>query len=289
MSGLSADQLRAMFAKGILKHGKGRGGKRGKVIYDRKRDKEIKKMQGKGNAGSTYRQKGSAHIGPNSSKNFAQRANSRNHFNNAAKSGPSLGKSGAGLKAAHLRGSGGAKVDHSATRAARIAAGENRLERLGLSPSRKVNNPSLQGQYGPEQRMATIRSMRSSVRNITQREREMKAQAKAEAAFKTAGQSGKGKTRAQRLADANTRLDLFWNTTKGSKVADSLNHAVNVSGTSSPREANRFRIRQDKARQTLQSIIAAQRFTYNGFKGDPKKRYATLKRRERALRDKYGL
>lgn len=275
-------QLRALFAKGVLRRGggKGKGGK-GKVVYTKAPNVTHARNTGVRQAKAGF----SRH----------------NHNTNAAKSNAyGNGRMTIGAKAAHLRGSGtGGKVDHSATRAARIAAGEKRLKTLGLEPSKKANNPGLQGKYGAEQRALSIDRLRSSVRNTTTYERQAKAERKAQETFKTLGQSGAGKSRAERLAAGRARLEAFSETVKGQRANDSLMSAAGVMkklgklpSADAPflrREANRFRLKREKAAKTLQAVKEAQRFTYNGFKGDPKRRYAVLKNRERMLRAMFGL
>lgn len=144
-SDLSADQLRGLFAKGILRHGKAsKRNPRGKVIFDKKRDKEVKHMQGKGDAGFTYRQKGSTHIGPNSSKNFASKANHSNTGKgNAYGNGRFVigGSEAAGLRGTGLGGK--PKVDHSATRAERL-----------VRANMKLNSQKQSGVLGPNGRVS---------------------------------------------------------------------------------------------------------------------------------------
>lgn len=139
---LTEEQLRFLFASGILSRG-GHGGKggRGKVSYNKGRAANVRRMSGKGSASSTFRQKGSTHIGASSSTNFAQR---HNHLNNATRSNAySNGRFVVGGKTAGLRSGGGGekpKADHSTTRAQRIAVGRNIARARALKAMRGESN-----------------------------------------------------------------------------------------------------------------------------------------------------
>ena len=282
---LTGKQLAFLFGSGILSGSRSGGGKgggkggKGEVHYNKARAKTLGSLRKRG-------------VDVTSRKG-AQRFN---HNSAAARRDPILARSAAGLRAAHLRGGAGgsgrripSKAERDATRADRVAAGEKRLKQLGLKPGKRTNNPGLQGKYGPEQRAAAIGRLRSTVANTTSRERRAKAEARADAAMNRPAPSGRGLTRAERLSNANVRLDQFFGTRRGERIANSLERAAEIKDTTSPREANRFRLRREKAERTLESVIAAQRRTYNGFTGNQKQRYARLKNLERRLRSQYGI
>ncbi|MFC5846726.1 hypothetical protein [Deinococcus petrolearius] len=127
-----AGQLRALFAKGVLRghgRGKGRGSK-----YHAGRSGQVRNFE---KATQTRTRGGLGGNLKNNVRRGTQKAAARkslrgNHNTNAAKSNAYGGRAVIGAKAAHLRGSGSGgkpKADHSATRAARIAAGHKQLER----------------------------------------------------------------------------------------------------------------------------------------------------------------
>lgn len=119
--------LRYLFAKGILS-GKGSGKER-HVSYNKKRAGQVAGMRKRG-------------IDTTSRKGFSR----HNHNSNAVKGSPGGRHVFGGSKAAGLRGGGGGggskpKADHSATRAARIAAGREKAVAV-LSGGNGIWKPS---------------------------------------------------------------------------------------------------------------------------------------------------
>lgn len=106
---LSADELRALFAKGVLRHGGGGGkGGRGKIIYTKKPPVTLARNTGVRRAKAGF--------------------NRGNHHTNAVKSNPyGSGRFVIGGKTAGLRGGGGSgrripsRAERDATRAERLA------------------------------------------------------------------------------------------------------------------------------------------------------------------------
>lgn len=128
-----AGQLRALYAKGVLSSGKGhrRGGKR--VGYHPERGRALGRYA-KASKSATAGGNLGRNVPRGTQKAAARRSLGHNHNTNAAKSHPSLAKSGIGMKAAHLRkGAGeGRKVpgqaERDATRAERIRKGRDKFQ-----------------------------------------------------------------------------------------------------------------------------------------------------------------
>lgn len=243
---ISGRALRFLFASGILR-GKG-SGKNRTVTYDKARARTTSNLRKRG-----------------------VDVTSRKRFRNTP--GPNSGRHVFGAKAAHLRGGGqGGKVkaDHSATRAARVAAGKARAVAV-LSSGNGVWNPQ-------------------TVRNVL-------------------GDKGQNPAMKRLARTANKQLGVKAGVERVSKQLKVTPQAVAQKLMSEPKGARReryFKIRQagfdgSRADRVKNALGGAGRRLYaDSFKGgkpgaavgvkDVQRRaYAALKRKEEAAKRKYDL
>ena len=243
---LSPRSLRLLFALGILK-GKG-SGKNRTVSYDKKRAQTTSNLRKRG-----------------------VDVTSRKRFRNTP--GPNSGRHVFGAKAAHLRGSGTGgkpKVDHSATRAARVEAGKARAVAV-LSGGNGMWNPQ-------------------TVRNVL-------------------GDKGQNPAMKRLARTANKQLGVKAGVERASKQLKATPQAVAQKLMSEPKGSRRewyFKFRQagfdgSRADRVKNALGGTGRRLYaDSFKGgkpgaavgvkDVQRRaYTALKRKEEAAKRKYNL